>query len=140
MPNHHRRLKVIEFTLGGTAYDCQIRSWQMVNNTDDGEKVFTFCSDGSGEYREEVDPDYALQLTYDADWTSGGISDYLTENDGELVAFVLEHHPDVPAEHVTWSGNCYLKAPSVGGDARTTETQEITLQVEGKPVYTREQP
>lgn len=140
MPNHHRRLKVIEFVLGGTAYDCQIRSWQMVNNTPDGEKVYTFCSDGSGEYREEVDPDYALTFTYDADWTSGGISDYLTENDGELVVFTLDHHPDVPAEHVTWTGNCTLKAPSVGGEARVTETQEITLQVEGKPAYTRETP
>lgn len=135
MTIHNRKLKLIEFDLGGTNFECQIKTWNLPNNTDDGDKIYTFCPDG--EDREETDPDYALELTFFSDWRSGGISDFLVENDGETAAFQLDHHPDIVGEHVRWTGSVKLKAPSVGGDARTTETQEVTLQCIGKPVYAR---
>lgn len=137
MPNHHRKLKLIEFALGTppVQFECQLSSWQVVNNTEDGDKRYTFCPDG--EYREETDPDYALQLTFDSDWKLNGISDFLQEHDGEESAFTLSHHPDIPEENVTWTGVCVIKAPNVGGDARTTEQQEVTLLCIGKPLYAR---
>jgi hypothetical protein len=138
MAVHNRRLKLIEFAIGATQFECQISSWNLANNSDDGDKQFTFCPDG--EFREETDPDYALELTFFSDWRSGGISDFLVENDGTDAAFTLDHHPDIPAEHVTWTGTCRVKAPNVGGDARATESQEVTLQVIGKPEYVRETP
>lgn len=138
MAVHSRKIKLIEFAIGATQFECQISSWTLENNSDDGEKFYTLCPDG--EFREEAEPDYALSLTFFSDWRSGGLSDFLVANDGEDATFTLDHHPDIPAEHVTWTGTVRVKAPNVGGDARTTETQEITLQVIGKPVYVRETP
>src|SRR5215470_7235250 len=99
MTIHQRRLKVVEFSLGDppTSYECALSSWTVTNNTDDGDKIYTFCPDGQDI--EEVDPDYALDLTFYSDWTVNGISDFLTAHDGENAAFVLDHHPDIPEEH-----------------------------------------
>lgn len=137
----HRKLKVIEFTIGGLNYECQVQTWNMSNNTDDGDKLYSFCNPGNtgtgGEFREDAEPDYALEITFYSDWRSAGISQFLTEHDQEIVAFKLDHHPDIPEEHVHWSGSLKCKAPSVGGDARTTEMTEVTLQIIGLPVYGR---
>lgn len=135
MAAHNRRLKTITFTLGGTAFECQVSTWNLTNNSDDGEQMFTFCPDG--EFREETDDSYSLELTFFSDWRSAGISSYLWENDRADVAFVLNHHPGVVGEHVRWSGTCRIKAPNVGGDVRTTETTEATMQVVGKPTFAR---
>jgi hypothetical protein len=132
---HNRKLKLIEFQLGDDNFECQVSSWNMANNTEDGEKFYAFCPDG--EFREEAEPDYALELKFFSDWRSEGISDFLTANDQMVVAFQLDHHPDRPAEHVRWTGTAKIKAPTVGGDARTTEMTEITLPCIGKPVYSR---
>lgn len=135
MTAHHRRLKVITFELDSLEFQAQITSWQVVNNSEDGEKVYTFAIDG--EFREEADDDYALELKFVSDWTADGISTYLTEHDKEDAAFTLDHHPNIPGEHVRWSGQCQIKAPTAGGDVRTTEMTEITMQVRGKPLFER---
>lgn len=135
MTAHNLKLKVITFTLGGVSFECQLSSWKVVNNSDDGERFYTYCVDG--EFIEDAEPDYSLELKFFSDWRSNGISDYLTVNDLATVGFVLHHHPDVAGEHVMWSGNCKIKAPDAGGDIRTTEVQEATLKCVGKPVYAR---
>lgn len=134
-PTHNRRLKQIELGLDIDQFECQVQTWQIVNNTEDGDKMYAQCPEG--EFREETDDDYALELTFFADWRSGGISDWLWDHDRQTVPFQLDHHPDVPGEHVRWTGEVLIKAPSVGGEARTTEMTEITLQVVGKPTKTR---
>lgn len=132
------KLKEITFTLGGNDFKCQLETWQMVNNTEDGERFYTFCGPGSeGEFREEAEPDYALELTFHADWRLNGISDYLTTNDQQTVAFVLVNRPNTAGQAVQWSGSLKVKAPTAGGQARTTEKSDITLPVIGKPTYTR---
>lgn len=139
---HQHRLKVITFTLAGVDYSCQINSWTMNNNTVDGVKTFTYCSGGTGaatisEFRTETDDDYSITIKAFADWRSGGISDYLWNNTRAIAAFVLDHHPDIVGEHVRWSGNLVLKAPTVGGDVRTTEETSQTLLILGVPVFAR---
>lgn len=135
MTVHSRKVKLIEFTVDGSAFQCQIQKWNMANNTEDGERYYTQCPDG--EFREEAEPDYALELTAFADWRSGGLSDFLTEHDGEKLAFQLDHHPDIAAEHVRWAGTVKVRAPNAGGESRTTEMTEVTLPVKGKPTYSR---
>jgi len=132
---HNRKVKLIELSIGATAFQCQVQTWQVVNNTEDGEKMFSQCPDG--EFREESDPDYALEMTFFSDWRSDGISDYLTVHDGETVAWQLDHHPDIVGEHVRFAGQVKLRAPSAGGEARTTEMTEVTLPIIGKPDYSR---
>lgn len=132
---HNRKLKLIEFDINGTQFECQVQSWKIANNSDDGEKMFSQCPDG--EFREEPEPDYALELTFFADWRSNGISDFLWAHKGETLAFTLDHHPDVVGEHVQWTGSVLVRAGDVGGDARTTEMTEVTLQCVGEPTYTR---
>lgn len=134
MTAHNRKLKAITFELDGDEYQAQVTSWKVNNNTEDGGKVFTFALDG--EFREDTDDDYSLDLTFVADWREVGISRYLVEHDKETVAFSLSHHPTITEENVVWSGNLVVKAPSVGGDVRTTEMTEVTLLIVGKPTFT----
>ncbi len=134
----NRKLKIITFTLGGNSFQCQLNEWHMKNGTEDGEKFYTFCGPGTeGEFREDAEPDFSLELKFFADWHLNGISDYLWLNDQLTVAFVLDHHPDLIGEHVRWAGSCKIKAPDVGGPARTTERTDITIPVIGKPAYSR---
>lgn len=133
MPPHSRQLKVIEFTLGGTSYECQITSWNLDPAIPDAERVPVFCPDG--EVLEDGTPAPTLQLTFLSDWRVNGISRYLTKNTGANAAFQLDHHPDIPAEHVRWTGTVRLKAPPVGGTPRTGERTEITLQIIGTPEF-----
>jgi hypothetical protein len=140
MAIHKRKMTLIEFSLGtdptDVAFECQVQSWSLNNNTEDGDKIYSLCP--TGEDTEETDPDYTLDITAYADWRSDGFSDYLVQHDGETVAFRLDHHPDIPAEHVTWTGDLKVKAPNVGGEARETEMTEVTLVIIGTPTYTRD--
>jgi hypothetical protein len=131
---HNRRLKLITFTLGGQSFECQVKTWKLNPNEEDGERQYTYCEDG--EFFEETDPDPDLELSFFSDWRSSGISRYLWENGGETVAFQLDHHPDIVGEHVRWTGEVRIKRPSVGGDARTTEVTDITLKCVGMPEFT----
>lgn len=135
MSTHNRKIKQIQFTVDGTSFECQVQAWKIVNNTEDGERYFAQCPDG--EFREDGEDDYALELTLFSDWRSDGISDFLTQNDKSEVDFQIDHHPDIAAEHVRWVGTVKLRAPDAGGEARTTEMTEVTLQIKGKPVYSR---
>jgi hypothetical protein len=136
---HKRKIKLIEFSLGTSpsdiAFECQVSSFKLNNNTDDGDKLYTLCPEG--EDQEEVDPDYSLDITAFADWRSDGFSDYLWEHDGETVDFTLDINPDIPAEHVRWTGELVIKAPSVGGDARDNDVTETTFTIIGKPLKSR---
>ncbi|OLL69840.1 hypothetical protein Ae168Ps1_6397c [Pseudonocardia sp. Ae168_Ps1] len=135
MAVHQRKLKLIAFDIDGATYECQIKTWKLENNTDEGDKQYSFCSDG--EFREDSDPDWSLQFEYYSDWRSGGLSDVLMLAQGRTVDFTIDHHPDIPDEHVRWSGRCTVKAPSIGGEVRTTETQEAEFPVIGQPAYSR---
>ena len=134
-PLHNRKIKQIVLDLGGTTFQCQIENFQFINNTPDGAKIFSMCPDG--EAIEESDADWALSLRFFSDWRTNGISDFLMLNDGVDALFELEHHPDIAAEHTIWSGTLRIKAPNVGGDIKVTERQEVTLQIIGKPDFTR---
>jgi hypothetical protein len=133
---HYRRLKIVTFTLNGVDYSCQLNNWSMINNTVDGEKTFTYCGNPS-EFRTETDDNYALQLKFYADWRLAGISNYLWNNARAVAGFVLDHMPDIVGEHVRWTGNCVIKAPTVGGDLRMLEETSVTLLVLGLPIFTR---
>lgn len=138
MPLHAKRLKLIEFSLDGNQFECQVQSWVLDLGEEDGDRLYSFCPDG--ETVEETDPDPTLELKFYADWRSAGVSRWLWQNRGTTVDFVLDHHPDVAAEHITWTGQVYIKAPPAGGEARETEMSEVTLQVIGIPVMTEEVP
>lgn len=135
MTIHQRRIKLIEFTLDGVSFECGLKSWKIDLGEEDGDRIYSMCPDG--EDVEETDPDPTLDLTWWSDWRSNGISDFLWTNRGQTVAFQLDHHPDIPTEHVRWTGNVKLKAPPAGGEARETEMTEITLQIIGTPTYAR---
>ncbi len=136
-----RKLKTITLSIGGTSCEAQVKSWTLNNNTNAGNTVFTFGGNDlvptdPGAIIEDSDPDWTLDLTLLSDWATGGISDFLTIHDGETVAFVLDHLPNQVGEHVRWSGNLKVLAPSAGGDANTTEETKVTLKIVGKPTYT----
>lgn len=138
MTTKNRKLKIITFTLVSTQFQCQIQSWKLNNNTADGERFYTYCAaDSTAEFREDAEDDYSLDLKFFSDWTVGGISDFLVANNKAVVAFQLDHHPDIPGEYVRWSGSLKVKAPPAGGDARTTEIQELTMPIVGIPLFTR---
>jgi hypothetical protein len=134
-PLHNRKIKTIVLDIGGTTFQCQIENFQVLNNTPDGDKLYSMCDGGADV--EETDEDWALSLRWFADWRSNGLSDFLMLNDGLNAAVTLEHHPDIPGEHTIWTGTIRIKAPNVGGDVKTTERQEQTFQFLEKPDYDR---
>lgn len=135
MPIQNRRLKRVTFTLGGTDYACQLRSWKINNDTEDGDPLYSYCPDG--EDREETDDRFSLELSFFSDWRSAGISEYLWTNAGARPTFVLDHHPGIVGEEQRFTGTVVIKAPSVGGEVRTTELTDVTLQCIGKPLKAR---
>lgn len=132
MTVHNRRLKMIQFTVGGESFECQIQSWNLDPGVQDGDRQYTFCTDtGNNSFVEETDDEPTLELKAFADWRSDGFSDYMWSHANQTVAFQLDHHPDIVGEHVRWTGSVLIKPPPVGGDARDTELSEVTLQVIG---------
>lgn len=138
-----RKLKTLLLTLGGIQFRQRVSAWTLQNNTDDGDKLYVYADpdtdpDGAeAEFREITEPNWALQFTVFSDWTADGVSDYLMAHDGEVVAFQIDHHKDLAGEYVQIAGNLKIKAPNIGGDVRTTEAQQVTLQIIGKPSYVR---
>ena len=130
------KLKVATLDIGGSQFQGQVTQMTIENNTDDPTIFYTFGGDGSS-FAEAAEDSYVLSLTGFADWTLGGFSDFLWAHDGETVTFQLDHHPDVVGSHVRWTGQVQIKAPTSGGEIRTTETTETTLGIVGKPVYSR---
>lgn len=135
MAAHNRKLKKITFDLDGTEYQKQISSWTLNNNTGDPEIFYVF--EPGEEFAEAADDDWSLDVTFYADWTADGLSDFLMAHDNEDVPFTLDHHPDIPGEHVRWSGIVHIKAGGAGGDANATESTSTTFACVGKPVYSR---
>lgn len=135
MTAHNRKLKKLTLDIDGVQYQKQITTWKLVNGTDDPEVTYTF--EPGEEFADEADPAWTLEVTFVADWSATGISTFLTEHSGEEVPFQLDHHPDIPTDHVRWTGVLKLKAPDVGGEVRATETTEITMTVVGEPVFSR---
>ena len=143
MSIHTRRLKYITLTIGDSpdeeSFECQVKTWNVNNNTDDGDKLFSFCYDpddpDAGETREETEPDWSVHLDFFADWRNNGVSTWAQQHDGEIVGFELTHNPDRAAETVRWSGRLKVKAPNSGGDARTTEMQSADWVCIGKPDF-----
>lgn len=128
MSVHQRRLKLITLTLGTTSVECQLNSWNLDPGVNDGDRQYTYCPDGV--FVEETDDEPTLELKLFADWRADQVSDFLWSNPNTVVEFELNHHPDVATEHVRWTGHLLIKPPPVGGDARTTEMSEVTLQVQ----------
>lgn len=136
MATKHNKLRIAILEIGGIAFQEQCRIINLVNNTDDPEIFHTFGGDGSS-FAEAADPSWALELTAYADWRSNGISDWLTAHDGETVNFRAQMHPDIVGETTERTGQVLIKAPSVGGEIRTTEETVTTLAVIGEPTYAR---
>lgn len=140
MSVHENRLKIIQFVLGGTSFDCQVSSWTVSAGIKTGATLYSFCAAGEGNnaFIEQTDGTPTLALKFYSDYRSAGISDYLWLNNMQTVAFTLDHHPDITGEHVQWSGFVQIQAPDAGGDARATEVQSVTLPIVGAiPTYTR---
>src|SRR5262245_11137401 len=136
MTAHNRKLRILTLDIGGNEFQIQCRKAEVVNNTDDAEAFATF-DPVNGGFVEAADDAYALDLEFYADWRGAGVSDWAWDNDGETVPFQIDHHPDIPAEHVIFNGEVLIKAPNVGGEIRTTEITATTLTCNGKPVKSR---
>jgi hypothetical protein len=130
---HNRRIKQIEFTIGGQAFQCQVKTWTLDPGIEDGDPIYAQCPEGVA--REETDPEASLECEFYSDWRSNGISRYLWEHNGETAEFVLDHHPDIPGEHVRWSGELIIKPGPAGGEARNTEMTEVTFAILGLPTF-----
>jgi len=131
-PVHHRRLKQIVFTIGGTEFQTQITSWNVDPGEKDGDRVYSYgTTSNSNSFVEETDGEPTLELKWVSDWRAGGLDDYLWSNNNVEADFQLDHHPDIAGEHVRWTGRVLLKAPPAGDEARKTEMSEIKLSILG---------
>lgn len=133
MPAHSRKLKLLQLKIGADNFECQLRNWVLDPGIPDGETLYTFCPDGAAV--DEGEPSPTLQCVFLADWRTTGISRFLWNHNGEQATFQIDHHYDIPAEWVRWTGTIQIKAPAVGGEARATELTELTFKVVGDPLF-----
>ena len=134
MTINYRKYTAAVLNIGGEVdYSCQATTAGVTNATPDGNKVYTFCASGAGEFRETPDPQYTLPLKWISDWSSTGLNRYVHDHNGETVAFTLTLDPGDADYERTWTGNVVLKEPNDGGDVRTTETSEVTWNCIGVP-------
>ncbi|WP_181778928.1 hypothetical protein [Pseudonocardia pini] len=137
-PVHNRKLKQITLSIGGEEFQTQLRNWTLNNGTGEGEgEVFYTYGGDDSSFVEDAEDSWTLSLEFYSDWRSEGISDWIFSHNKETVAFVIDHHPDIPAEHVRWEGEVKVKAPSVGGEVRTTEITSAEWTCNGEPEYSR---
>lgn len=137
---HLRRIKTISFILDGVEYSTQITSWKVSTGDKVGDRVYTqsIAGEGHNSTIEETDGTPTLDITFGADFRAAGISDKLWQHHNEIVEYSLDHHPDIPEEHIQFSGLVQLKAPDVGDDSRKTEIQETNMPIIGPiPAYER---
>ena len=132
----HRKLRIAILVIGGINFEEQCRVINLVNNTDDPEVFDTFGGPASS-FAEAADPSWTLELTAYADWRSNGLSDFLTVHDGETLPFSANMHPDIVGEHTQRAGSVLIKAPSWGGEIKSSHDTETSLAVIGKPTYVR---
>lgn len=137
-----RKLKVITLTVGGTNVEHQLKTWKLTNNTKTGDTTYVFGGNSldptlPGSIVEDTDDDWTFDGQFLADWASGGISDFVFQHNGETVACVLDHHINEVGEHVRFSFSVKILASTVGGDANTTETTDVSWKIAGAPVMTR---
>lgn len=136
MSIHTGQLKYLSLNIDGNEFRAQLKSWNLNNNSDDPDKIYTYGADGQNEDSEEEIPSWELVLSFYSDWrTPTGISHYLWINGGQTVDYTIEHNLGSTGNNPTFSGQVKLKRPSVGGDVRTTEVTDITLAVVGEPDY-----
>lgn len=138
---HQRRLKIMTLIIDGSAYDGQVNSFTLDPNAKAGNQQYTYSSAGEGQnsFYEETDDQWSLKLKFFSDWRDGEISDILSDpaNNKKVVDFQIDHHPDIVGEHIRWTGQMMILMPAIGGDTRTTESQDVTFPVIGEPVKER---
>lgn len=120
------------FTLGATDFGPECTSIVLENEDADAD-VTTFADAAAGGAKQWFFTISAVQST---DATS--LWRYLWDNAGDLdVAFVYAPHGNavVTASLPHYTGTVDLPAkPSIGGDADTTYTFEVRIDVNGEPV------
>lgn len=136
MSIHKNQLKYVSFELDGNEFRAQLQTWNLNDNTDDPDKIYTYGPDGQNEDSEDEVADWELALKFFSDWrTPTGLNHYLWSNAGNVVAYTIHHNLGTTGEDPTFSGEVKLKRTSVGGDVRTTEVTELTLPIIGTPDY-----
>lgn len=132
---HNRKIRNSQLLLDGQAFHSQCSNFVLDTGQGDAEQFHTIDPDSS--FAEEAEAEPKLTLTLYSDWRSTGVTAWLWAHRGETLPFQLDHHVDIVGEHVRFSGSVQIKAPTVGGDARATETSEVEMTVVGDIDYER---
>lgn len=138
MTINSEKLISLTCTLDGTDYSFQLTTAQVVNNTPDGDRVFTYAASGVNEFREVPDSAWSIALKWVSDWKTAGLNRFLAANDGTTQTLAINYSPGGGAGTYdrTWTGSVVLKQPSDGGDVRTTSMSEATWNFIGVPALT----
>ena len=132
--------KIAFFTLGSspTHFEMDVTSARIVSTPGAVQKIVTL----DGVTHQDAEPEsYALELTCVQDWDSGrpGLAYYLFNNKNTKVPFVLNPHPSGTAtgdaDSPPASGTVTLVPISYGGEANVYATSQVTLPIDGTPVF-----
>ena len=109
---------------------CQVTS-AALNATPNLQTVpATFCS---AESQSPGATGFELVITVLQDWTNpSGLCWFLFDNDTKIAYWELALDATLTSPAIM-NGQCYLVAPSFGGDAGTVLTSDVTLPVTAKP-------
>lgn len=136
MSIHAPTMKYVSLEIGGNEFRAQITDWRLVDDSEDGDKIFTYGEDGENEDQEEGTDAWNLELKFYADYrTPTGLNHYLWTNAPGVANYTIHHNLGVDGSDPVYSGQVKLKRPNVGGEVRTKELTELTLPTVGVPDY-----
>ncbi len=124
--------KSLVFTINSVDYDCDATAVNLVNEEAEGDDATTFCDAATGGTRQ-----WYLDVTAVSATDSGSLWRYLWDNAGTTgVAFEFAPNGNdvatTDAPHFT--GTVDLPSePGIGGEANSTWTFEVRLEVNGTP-------
>lgn len=136
MSIHKNQLKYVSFDLDGNEFRAQLKTWNLTDNTDDPDKIYSYGADGQNEDSEEEVSDWSLDMEFFSDWrTPTGLNHYCWTNAGLVVAYTIHHNLGVTGSDPTFTGEVKIKRTPVGGEVRTTEVTSLSLPIIGTPEY-----
>jgi len=136
MPIIDSRVRNGTLTLDATAYECQATTVTIEPDHAQEDGVETLCGD---ETAPSLTTTWSLNITAIQDFTDpAGFVNATWEGNGDTVPFTW--CPGDPAAEPTFSGDCQLRAVTVGGDVAAQLTTDATFPIVGKPTRTEPTP
>lgn len=121
-------MKNVTFKVASTDYSTQLSSVALTPNA----TTATWAGFNGATQKNTAAADWQADLTFGQDWSTGGFSKYLFDNEGKSVVATFAPVAGGP----TFTATVTLTPGSVGGGVNAYAESSVSLPIDGKPTVT----